>query len=442
VPLPESAPRPFRDEAKVEALGCPACGAPLQLHGFAATREVTCAHCGSTVDPREGTVLARLRGAQRELREPILPLYSRGTLEGVEWEILGVVWRGVTIDGVRYAWQELLLFNPWRGYRWLVYSMSDGHWSLGRDLGAAPEAASRFTKQRSVRARGTKYRHFQTAAATTEHVQGEFPWQVRAGDVARIDDFVAPPFGLSIERSEDESGTDVAFTRSEWLAPSTVWAAFRRPGTPPPLLDVGALQPSPVKGQGRFFGLSLAALLVAWLVATIAYVGARADRVVLEESALPFAPLVRELELQGSGSGTTAELRFTATPLSNSWAFAEIALIPLAGGEAYVVGLESALYFGVTGGESWREDDSVALAVLGDLPTGRYRLEVSPQASPELAAQGAAASWDLRVTQDVPLARYVFLPLLVILGFPLVPLLRAWRFEARRWANSDYAETT
>ena len=35
--------------------------------------------------------------------------------------------RSVEFEGVRYYWQEYLLYNPAVGFRWLVES--DGHWS-------------------------------------------------------------------------------------------------------------------------------------------------------------------------------------------------------------------------------------------------------------------------------------------------------------------------
>ena len=35
--------------------------------------------------------------------------------------------RSVEFEGVRYFWQEYLLYNPMTGFRWLVES--DGHWS-------------------------------------------------------------------------------------------------------------------------------------------------------------------------------------------------------------------------------------------------------------------------------------------------------------------------
>ena len=129
----------FREEAQAETVKCLSCGGPIALHSFGARQRVVCPHCGSTLAPEDSGALTLLEAASRKHQPSVLPLHARGQLDGIEWEIIGICWRRCVVDGVAYPWQEFLLFNPWHGVRWLIYSNSDGHWQLGQALDGAPQ---------------------------------------------------------------------------------------------------------------------------------------------------------------------------------------------------------------------------------------------------------------------------------------------------------------
>ena len=70
-------------------------------------------------------VIAQYEAAMQEL--PV-PLGRRGRLFDTEWDVIGALARS---DGDA-DWTELLLFNPYAGYRWLV--LSEGEWTFGTML--------------------------------------------------------------------------------------------------------------------------------------------------------------------------------------------------------------------------------------------------------------------------------------------------------------------
>lgn len=444
-PAPGAAQAPrklFREPAQTEAVQCPACGGPITLRGFGAIEQVSCPYCGSELQPQDSGPLLLMQQAQRQRQLSALPLYARGTIDGTEHEIIGIVWRQCVVDGITYPWQEFLLYNPYTGYRWLVYQMTDGHWTIGEALPGAPKAGGGGHK--SVSFKKKTYKHFQTSRAQVSYVEGEFPWQVHHGDAAVAHDYVAPPEGLSIEQqSSADGGADVNFTRMHHIEPKTVWKAFGCKGSPPPTSGVGTLEPNPWVRGGKLLWASFAALLVLWVGASWLYANGRETKVAFEKHDLGMEPFSQEIELGKAGKMTTLDVQFSAQPLSNAWAYADVMLISQASEEAIGIGVTAEEWHGVEGGESWSEGSRSQTVTVGGVEGGKYLLQIVPQAG---AATGKPAPTDIkmsvRIEQDVVLWRYVLLPFLMIIAFPFINFVLGRTFEARRWSKSDYAPSS
>jgi hypothetical protein len=422
----------FREEGKTGAIECPACGAPITLRSFGALEQVACSYCGTVCKPEQDGNLDILQRAERQRRSSTLPLHQRGTIDGVTWEIIGITWREVRSQGVAYPWQEFLLFNPYEGYRWLIYSMSDGVWSFGGALPGAPEALG--GAQPSIKYKGEEYRHFTGGNARTTYVEGEFPWQVREGDTASTNDYIRPPQLISTELQSTKHGADINFTQMRPIDAAEVWTAFAQAGSPPPTIGIhpAALNPH----LSKFFWVAGILLFASWVVALITYAASRERELVFNGRVKNGEVLTHELVFGDQGTATTLAFELSAAGMNNSWAFAEILLVDANTEEALALGLEVDFYSGVDGGESWSEGSTSARQVIGGVKGGKYLLQVNPQ----FDQTGDQADWlDLTITRDVPLGRYMFLPLLVIIAFPAMNLARRAAFEAKRWASSDHA---
>jgi len=445
-----SAPRKlFREEAQTGAINCPACGGPIELHGFGAVEQVNCPYCGSELAPEDSGDLQVVQAAQRARRESALPLHARCTLQGdngpEDYEVIGIMWRECRVDGVVYPWQEFLLYNPYLGYRYLMFTMTDGSWALGQTLDGAPQLETGFGHRKVTFAK-EKYKHFQTSVAIVSYVEGEFPWQVRVGDQAVAHDFIKPPISMSIEEAATEDGQDVNFTKMRHIDGAEVWKAFKLPGQPPRTSGVAMIQPNPYKKGRAITWILLAVMLVAWLVAAIAYVDGRSNKVVFSETGQTVTDTIsQEIEIGTKGELTTLEFDFKASGLSNAWAYAEVMLISQDTEKAVGFGATAEEWHGVSGGESWREGDQSPTVTVGKVPGGTYLLQIAPSAG----QQGSAANTpptNLRMAytlrENVVLGRYIVLPFFIILGFPIFFWLLARIYEGRRWSNSDYVSSS
>jgi len=187
---------------QARALNCPGCGAALTLRSFNNAVTIVCESCHSILDAKDPNlqILQRFKVATDEVR-PLIPLGTRGKIRGTDYEVIGFERRTIHVDGIPYSWQEYVLFNPYKGFRYLTEY--NGHWNDVSVLKALPEVRP-YGSVPTVKYLGETYRHFQTAQAGTAFLLGEFPWQVRVGESATVTDYVSPPRVLSSGKTGNE----------------------------------------------------------------------------------------------------------------------------------------------------------------------------------------------------------------------------------------------
>jgi len=231
-------------------LACPTCGAAVVLRAPGDAARTTCLSCGSVIGHSEegAALIEALRKKPRSFR---LKLGARGLLDGVPWEILGLLERYVIEDGTRYTWTEYLLHNPYRGYRWLVCT-SSGDWTSITLLTTPPKTIDANT----VVFEGARYSVENRGTVSISYVLGELTWEAKVGDRVASVDYKAGRRSLSMERSDDE----ITWSAGESISKDTVIQAFDPDSIEPPWKPPAG--PSPYK-QGLRLWLTLLCSLFA-----------------------------------------------------------------------------------------------------------------------------------------------------------------------------------
>ena len=258
---------------------------------LSSSKSITCPSCKSLIDLTSGVGQELLVAEQRAPVRPVIALGRRGTLQGVDWQVVGFQQRrgqepgsggkpagrklvqvnfsvfGPDEDGEQedeseeaFEWSEYLLYHRQRGFAFLVDS--DDGWSLVRPTTGAPQLAG---SQRSASYLGNTYALQSSYDATTSSVLGEFYWQVTRGQTTFNRDFANAQGLLSMEQSESE----IAWSSGDRLASAAVAKAFG-------LTDQAALlqrdDPGPfVTASG--LGMGSVVLLVFVLIVVMAMMG-------------------------------------------------------------------------------------------------------------------------------------------------------------------------
>jgi hypothetical protein len=420
----------------VSSLSCPQCGAAITLRALDQAETVACASCGSVLDARDPNLRVLQAYEEAQKFTPQIPLGTRGVLKGEKWEVVGFQVRCATIDGSSYYWDEYLLFNPYKGFRYLT--QYDGHWNDVQVVKAAP-TESVSGRQPFVTLHGETFRHFQSSTADTVFVLGEFPWRVRVGDRAVLRDFVAPPRMLSEEQTPGET----TWSLGTYLDPAQVWKAFELSGQPPAPHGVYANQPDTYKpiavSMWKRFALLAAIVLAFGLLRMVT-----ASRATVFSKSSSFSPArpadsLAYVTPTFTVPGHTANLVLTTdTDVDNGWAYFDYALVNEQTGTTYEVGREVGYYHGFDSDGSWSEGSHRDRAVLPSVPPGRYFLRVQPQGQ---TSGATSISYTMVLKRDVPMPSLYLIALVLLVLPPAAMAVRAASMESARWKESDYAST-
>ncbi len=419
---------------QVRGFNCPSCGAAIQLRGFQFSQSVVCDTCLAVLDASDANV-AVLQTFDSKLRRhrPLLPLGSRGTWKGDPWDIIGFQVRQISVEGVEYHWQEYLLFNPFRGYRYL--SEYEGHWNDIVPVRGVPSAGSQRTHP-TVSWHDETFKLFQTSRATTVFALGEFPWMVVVGDTVTVRDYIAPPFMLSAEETEDE----VTWSLGEYTAGERLLSAFKVEQPLPAPGGTFANQPNPRTGKPKAYWKGFVVLMLALVVVVVGRVATATDRVAahLEGSFHPGnaqdkAPFVSDT-FRLTGRTSNVELT-THSSVDGSWLYLGMSLVNDSTGQVLEVGREVSYYYGVDDGESWSEGSRSDAARVPAVAAGRWFLRMELD-GPD---QGREIDWSVDVHRDRPGFLWWFIAIGLIILPPIFVSLRSAAFETTRWAESDFA---
>jgi hypothetical protein len=408
-----------------QALQCPNCAAPVQLRGYAQTVNAVCGNCLSILDTKTASLRVIQESQTRQRIEPHIPLGQRGRLNNTTYEAIGFQVRTISVEGVEYSWREYLLFNPYKGYRYL--SEYDGHWNVIDTLRALPENAT-VRARPGFRLGSTDFAHFQSAQARTTFVLGEFPWQVRLGDTVDVADYVAPPHMLSAEITQDET----TWSRGVYTPPDQIWKAFGLPGSPPQPKGVFSNQPSPYVGKirsvWRRFFLLLLLLIAAGVLLSLFDIGGkvfeqRYSMTANTPSASAFVTSPFELP-----SGSNLKIDIDGERGGGASNFG-VALINEQTGQAFEYGANVGF-----------DDEYSDRIRTGWLPAGRYYLRVDPamETDPSNPFRAPSLSYRIKVARGGVSWLPLFLAAALLLIPAIVVSIRAGSFENTRWQESDY----
>ncbi len=418
----------------LKSIPCESCGAPIAVRAKGISITFACESCGNIIDStRDGfKVLTRAHQQMELIGSLAIPLGSRGVLFDVEWEVIGFVRR----QDVKwlFTWDEYLLFNPYHGFRFLIYS--DAHFSFAELLTRRPSGSPHG---HALGFEGEGYTLFHRGVSQVKAVVGEFYWRVRFNDKCDFADFISPPYGITMEVSEATFDAEATFSLSRYVSREVVQAAFGISSLSKPF-KVSPIQPNHYRealasGRGTVI-LSCIVLILAQF-----YFVSTSERQSILQVTRTFTrmeagteQLIAEIEI--SERARNIEIR-SDSPVNNSWVEVAYELESEDGSESGWATQAIEYYYGSTGGESWSEGSTSEVSTIGGLGAKRYKVFATVEA--ESFSRDQPSTVVTRIRLDVPIWSNFFLAIAALLMVPCFVLLRGHAFERKRWEESDYS---
>jgi hypothetical protein len=123
---------------------------------------------------------------------------------------------------------------------------------------------------------------------------------------------------------------------------------------------------------------------------------------------------------------------YLSSPISNDWFFSEFSLVNEEDGTEYDFTKEIEFYYG----QGWAEGSKSGEAILSQIPEGKYHLNIYPEFSSSILANGY---FDIELRRDVPISANFYYTCLLLLIYPVFYLFRKRYKESRRWQDSEYS---
>ena len=405
-PLPSDAP----SAAHARVLGCPSCGGSVTIRANGISIIAVCGSCGSTLDVSDPDV-QMIEQARRRIRQPPIAIGMRGVLVGTMWEVAGYQSRADAANG--WTWDEYLLFNPYRGFRFLVQDEDDWvfYCMLRQDV---PDPTQGFE--------GRRYTQRSTGIARTTYVLGEFYWRARVGDEASVAEYIDSPWLLSREQNGDE----IIWSRGIQLDGETVATAFGLQSDALPVATVKAASRTESARQVEWVGVIAITLLL--LLHMIPFGRFRSDVVYWQTFHTTSANEGRTLTTEAFNiPGDAGNLRITAqAAVYNNWVELGVSLV---GPDDITFNATPSIeyYYGQDSDGSWSEGSQSTSVTFRSVPGGEYRMLVEPYAgayrvnpnNPNALKTNTPVDFTIIVTRHVPSWGNFWIALLLLIPYPL-----------------------
>jgi hypothetical protein len=438
---------------KVKAVQCTKCAGPIEIRAPHLISSVACPSCGTVLDAKDPNLAILHEHQRRMVHKPLIPLGAKGKLKGEMFLCIGFLRRRTTVEGVNYDWSEYLLYNPFKGFRWLVEYQ--GHWVSSKLAHVTPKPLGFEGGAESYEFLGSTYKHFQSVSAKVVFVAGEFYWQVQVGETALCSDYVCPPHILSKERVEKEETWSIG----DYVDGKDVWEAFRLEGDAPEPVGVAAAQPSPLGDEMEKVLPLVWAFVIAACVLQILFGVISQNKQAFTQSfdyqqkssvsqPQPTDPSTGSTTPTTSGSGEIEKWKITdyfeltgrscnlvvktQADVDNHYLYNHYVLINEKTEKALDFGREVGYYRGSDSDGPWSEGSKVDEVTVPNVPAGKYYMLIEPQSDQQ------RVEYSVTVRRDVVELWPLMLALLFLVIPPAMLKYRQWSFEVERWKESDH----
>lgn len=356
-----------------------------------------------------------------------IPIGSLGKLNGKTYKVIAFMQKNEKHK--TYTWKEYLLKSEDDEFAYL--SEYNGHYLL---LNVIDYYTDISNGTQSFGFEGNTYHLFNQYKINIQSAQGEFPYNLIANRGDRVFEFIAPPYLMACEKSNEE----FRFYKGLSIKQSKVQKAFPE-AIIPEQVGVGAAQLM-FLGLSNFKFIVINALFIGIaLIMQIIFASQTSEKMVFKEfydqnnyNDTSKVIVSSPFEVKKDQSAMQIDLQ---SNVKNNWFGVTIELINHQTGERFEVDKTIEFYSGVDDEGSWSEGSLSENVVLSQVPKGEYHLNLYPEWGNLNKFENSFQIW---VYEDVPVwSNFYFIVGIAVL-ISTIHYIRFRIFESKRWMESNF----
>lgn len=418
--------------AVTRELNCRHCKTVISLRAFPYSQSCGCPQCGAIYQLKDGMDFD-INRKKSEDHIPVFNLGTTGTIDGIEYEVIGFV---VKEDQSPYLsqWREYTLYNRQEGFTFL--SEYDGHWIFLREERESPLPSADETT--TLYFRNEPFLLFNSYTFRIVSAKGEFPANIFDNQQnTRCREFISPPEIWSQEKSNKEGEN---WFHGRHISRAELKTAFG-PMNLPYQVGIGSVQPTGFLSLNKTAIAGIVGILLLMMVHAFIGMGKSSRPIITKRST--FTDSTDQVQYVVSAFTldkwrSNLQLDITA-PVKNQWFELNATLVNTGTGKEYTIEKGVEFYTGYSEGEQWSEGSTEATAYFSGIPAGNYLLQVHGRREIPLLVYERLDGFTLDVKYDVPMDRNAGIAISVFLVFLVSKYLLMQYREKQRWSNSPYS---
>lgn len=422
--------RPYSNPGK--EFRCGECSNTIIVKTYPFSQGAGCIHCGTEYFAKNGVEFKRT-GPPTASDTADIPLGTRGTIKGIEYEVIGLAVKE-ELNPEHARWKEYTLFNTAEGFAFL--SEFQGHWVYVRENPDAPVIRGKDLEEGFI-FNGQTFRLFNAYKYQVRHAQGEFPYNISDTSNTEAREFISPPHIWIREKDDLEGST---WFKGEHIPTRELKKAFVFPDGTPSSVGIGTVQPAgfvtPVKLIGGTIIAAIALVLLHFALSAAKQNRNLIDRDFYFSDSTNHVTFVSEkFNLDKSSSNLAFDIY---APVDNNWFELDATLVNSTTGKEYSMEQGVEYYHGYSDGESWSEGSKTETAYIDQVPPGTYYLQIQGTRETGTWLQ-SINSFHATVKYDVATERNMWIAVLLVVVWAFILYARSRFNEQRRWYNSPYS---
>jgi hypothetical protein len=351
-----------------------------------------------------------------------IPMGAVFRWHGKDYEVIGFCLRA---DQEHYYWQEYVALHE--SGRHIHLSQYDGHWNVVEPYDEEMKSGA-IDKNLDSR----DYKLWSKYTSNAIAAEGSFPYNLLEWKSYKVVESISPPYiliGENADNTEALMGT--------YIKPKELQKCFNVPVILPYREGVGANQVFHPSFQPMHWAIGSGILLALLFVFNLMFTTSAANQVVFEQN-LMVTDSSQRIPLVSSSFEIVPRrsimLFEASTDVYNDWVELEVDLVNEQTNESrsFVIGME--YYGGVDDGYEWSEGSHHNRQHICSVQAGRYHLQITPVKS----TSSKPVNVNLKVTNDPPQYRNLWITAGIMLGFTALLAIIKFFWERSRWSKSNF----